>query len=371
MSRPAPLLELTRLTIAGDPEAMGKTYGQTLAVPIRAFVAQRMLAARDYLRERGIRDESTLVALGRTCLARLEQWDVEGWRELRATAAAAAIDPAELYAAGNMTDLRDVIALGETAGAVSAKSSIHADAEGCTAVLVPAAASADGAVIAAQTWDLNPGDLDYVVAVERRPTHGPRTWAVTCVGCPTLIGMNENGVAVGTTNIKIRGARPGIPYLSLLHRAVRADSANAALDLIAAAPRAAAHTYWAADAQGAGDIECSATDAVRRQATTPLSRTNHCLDPKHQQAEGEAPSTSSRARLARSGAGLVAPVADADLMKLFADRSDGIDSISRFAEDGQGTSTNACIIAHPAARIMRACRGAADRGAWVTLGFGG
>ena len=42
-----------------------------------------------------------------------------------------------------------------------------------------------------------------------------------------------------------------------------------------------------------------------------------------------------------------------------------------FAEDGQGTSTNACIVAHPAARILRACRGAADRGAWVTLGFGG
>jgi isopenicillin-N N-acyltransferase-like protein len=356
---PAVLLDLPRLTIAGDPEALGRAYGESLRAPIRAFVAQRLRAARDYLRERG-RDESALVALGNDCLARLQGWDAEGWREHRATAAGAGIDPAELYAAANMTDLRDIIALPGPA----------AEREGCTAVLVPAARSADRAVMAGQTWDLNPGDLEFVVAVERRPAAGPRTWSVTCVGCPTLVGMNEEGVAVGTTNIKVRGAHPGIPYLSLLHRAVRAPSADAALELIAAAPRAAAHTYWSADARGAADVECTADHAVRRDADHPLCRTNHCLDAGHQADEGEPPSASSRARIARARAALAADsIAEADLVRLFADRSDGIDSISRYAEDLQGTSTNACIIAHPAARQLRACRGAADRGAWITLGF--
>jgi hypothetical protein len=45
------------------------------------------------------------------------------------------------------------------------------DGEGCTAVLVPKAASAGGELLAAQTWDLNPTDIDYVVAV--RPAARP------------------------------------------------------------------------------------------------------------------------------------------------------------------------------------------------------
>ena len=53
------------------------------------------------------------------------------------------------------------------------------------------------------------------------------------------------------------------------------------------------------------------------------------------------------------------------------DRSDGVDSINRFAEDEQGTTTNACVIAVPARRELWACRGSADRGEWVRLRFGG
>jgi hypothetical protein len=51
------------------------------------------------------------------------------------------------------------------------------------------------------------------------------------------------------------------------------------------------------------------------------------------------------------------------------DRSDGVDSINRYTEDDQGTTTNACVIAVPARRELWACRGPADRGAWVQLAF--
>jgi hypothetical protein len=53
------------------------------------------------------------------------------------------------------------------------------------------------------------------------------------------------------------------------------------------------------------------------------------------------------------------------------DRSDGVDSINRYTEDAQGTTTNACVIAVPARRELWACRGPADRGEWRQLTFGG
>lgn len=361
-------LELPRIHLAGSPTAMGTAYGERLREPIRAFVAQRQRAAVAYLRERGIRDPGRLVGLARACLALLRTWHPEGWQEHVATAAAAGIEADVLYAAANYTDLRDLIAYGTPDAPIGVGAGTRADQEGCTALLLPPSATVGHEVIAAQTWDLNPEDLEFVVAVERRPSQGLATWSVTCAGCPSLIGMNGAGVAVGTTNIKTRGGRIGIPYLSLLHRALGSTSAAAAAETIATAPRAAAHTFWCADATEAVELECSPTRVVRRQADVALARTNHCLDPAHQAIEGEPPSTSSRARLARAEAAAAAGQLDVErLQALFADRSDGVDSINRRPEDGQGTATNACIIARPAQRSLDVCRGPADRGAWVHL----
>jgi isopenicillin-N N-acyltransferase-like protein len=360
------LLTLPTIDLAGTAAEMGLAYGRACAGPARAFVDQRERAGAAYLRERGVRDRGQLRRLASECLALLRSWHADGWSELVATAEGAGLAPEALFAAANYTDLRDCLTWPQGGRAA-------ADAEGCTAVLLPPAATRDGEVIAAQTWDLNPSDLDFVVAVHRRPADGrPATWSITCAGCPSLIGMTADGLAVGTTNIKTRGARPGIAYLSLLHRALASRSRAEAVASIIGAPRAAAHSYWLADRQGAEDLECSPERAVRRQAATPLARTNHCLDAEHQAREGEPPSRSSLRRLARAAELASAGAADLPaLQRLFSDRADGVDSICRYAEDGQGTSTNACIVALPARRELHACRGAADRGAWVRLGFDG
>jgi isopenicillin-N N-acyltransferase-like protein len=356
----AALLELPLIHARGGPSELGRAQGEQLAEPIRAFVAQRLRAARVYLRERGGRDDQAFVALGRRCLAALESWDAAGWSEHQAVAAAAGVDAGELYTCANMTDIRDILLLADA----------RAEAEGCSMVLLPPAASASRQLIAAQTWDLNPGDLEFVVAVHRLPDAAPETWSISCAGCPSLIGMNQHGVAVGTTNLKTRGARVGVPYLSLLHRALACRTRTEAGGVFSDSPRAAAHSFWAADATGAEDWECTATSAVRRVAEQPLVRTNHCLVAAHQEREGEAPSSSSRARLLRLEAFAAGGGHDeAGLRTLFSSRADGVDSINRYPEDAQGTSTNACVIALPAARRLTACRGPADRGRWTTLPF--
>ncbi len=354
------LFELPQIHARGGPEQLGRAQGEQLAPSIRAFVAQRQRAARAYLFERGRRDEQAFVALGAACLAALRSFDEAAWREHQALAAAAGVGADELYTCANMTDIRDCLLW----------PAARAEAEGCSMILLPPAATAARAVIAAQTWDLNPEDLEFVVAVHRLPAAGPETWSITCAGCPSLIGMNQHGLSVGTTNLKTRGARVGIPYLSLLHRALACRTRVEAGAVFSSAPRAAAHSYWAADGEGAEDWECTAASAVQRASPPALVRTNHCLVRAHQEQEGEPPSSSSRTRLARLEAAAQAGGHDeASLRALFASRQDGVDSINRLPEDAQGTSTNACIIAQPAQRLLRACRGPATRGRWTTLPF--
>jgi isopenicillin-N N-acyltransferase like protein len=355
------LLDLAQIHLLGPPAQMGMHYGTVCRDLIRGFVDQRMRAAAVYLREHGIRDADLFMRPASGCLAALKNWDHDGWVEHCATAEAAGIDAAQLYAAGNMTDIRDIVAL-----------SGKAEAEGCSEVLIPAARSATGDLIAAQTWDLNPTDLDFVVAVQRKPEHGPATWSITCAGCPSLMGMNEHGVTVGTTNIKTTDARIGVPYLSVLHRAIRASTRAQAVALIEQAPRAAAHNFWIADASGASELECSARSVSRRElAADSIAHTNHCLAEANGAIEAEVPSPSSRARFTRLQALLSASKHDvASIRQLFTDRSDGVDSINRFAEDNQGTATDACMIAIPARRELWACRGSSDRGEWMRLDWG-
>lgn len=361
-------LTLRQIHVQGTPTELGRSHGEELRSEIRAFVDQRLAALRAYMAERGTDRVDEFLQVGGRCLEIAREWDPEGTAEHDGIAEGAGVDAAALYAVANMTDVRDVLLLPPP----------NQD-EGCTSFLLPARLSASNAVVAGQTWDLNPDDLDFVVAVHRRPKEGPETWSVTCVGCLSLVGMNEWGLSVGTTNIKVRSTRPGVGYMSLLHRALRERSRQSACEVILAAPRAAAHTYWMADADGALEIEAMAFDAVVRQLDNgphhlagggPLVRTNHCIAPSIAALQGEPTTSSSRARLKRAEELLSRGPHDLDSLRaLLADRSDGVDSINRYPEDDQGTTTNSCVLAWPAERLLWACRGPADRGAWVKLPF--
>jgi isopenicillin-N N-acyltransferase-like protein len=354
-------LTLTTLTVRGNPRELGHAQGEALRPLIGAFVEQRLTALKAYLAERNESARfSEFVEVGRRCSSIAQSFDPKGYAEHEAIAEAAQIAPELLYAATNMTDVRDVLVL-----------PMAPDREGCTSLLLPKQRSRDHQLFAGQTWDLNPTDLDFVVAVHRLPSEGLETWSVTCAGALSLIGMNERGIAVGTTNIKTRASRPGVGYLSILHRAVTESSFEAAVRAVRSAPRAAAHTYWVADADRALELECDPVLVVERELEAEaIVQTNHCQAQALAAREGEAPSASSQRRLARARALLAEPNQDfASIEALFADRSDGVDSINRYTEDEQGTTTNACFIARPSTREIRACRGPADRGEWQTLAF--
>lgn len=356
-----PLFDLPEVECSGLPRELGRAQGEALRDRIAAFTAQRLAALRLYLSERGeARRESEFVAAGQACFEAARRFDPDGAAEHEGIAEAAGIDAALLYAATNMTDMRDVLLLPSDPAR-----------EGCTSLLVPKQRTRGGVVIAAQTWDLNPTDLDFVVAIHRKPANGPETWSVTCAGALSLMGMNAHGVAVGTTNIKTRASRIGVGYLTILHRMLGCRSRAEARTVALGAPRAAAHTYWVADAEGASEFESDpATVTEHRLEESAIVQTNHCQTAALRDREGEPAAESSLRRLARARALLESGEQDVTTIQaLLADRADGVFSINRYTEDDQGTTTNGCVVCVPSSRELFACRGPADRGIWKQLRF--
>ena len=362
-------MNLETLDVHGTPRELGLSQGEAFRSRIEAFVQIRLAAVRSYMTERGQPEGwELLFEVGAKSLSLFANWDPDGYAEHQGIADGANIDFLQLFICANMTDMRDAVLL----CAQSGRPLERLPDEGCTSVLIPSSHTQNGNPLVGQTWDLNPPDVEHIVAVRRRPHEGPQTWSVTCNGCLSLMGMNEYGLAVGTTNIKTYGSRPGVGYLSILHRALRAHSVDEAKGVVQNAPHAGAHTYWLAD--GAQQIEWEASPNETHLRTTeegPLWRTNHCLSEEHRLKEGEVVSESSKKRFLRVE-DWFKECADFDkdaLIRIFSSRSDGVHSVNRYPEDEQGTATNAVFIADPITKTAWACRGPADRGTWVTLSF--
>jgi len=360
-------LTLETIEVAGSPTAMGTAVGEAFRERIQRFVEMRFAAVDGYCQDRGRAGAQGLLEVGERSAAIFAQWDPEGYAEHLGIAAGANVEALRLYTATNMTDMRDALLLSASSGAPLQKR----PEEGCSSLLVPGVRTESGHALAGQTWDLNPPDVDYIVAIRRRPDAGPQTWSVTCTGCLSLMGINDAGLALGTTNIKVYGSQPGVGYLDILHRMLRTGSVQEASACLQEAPISGAHTYWLADPHRQREWEASPNGKFSRDPESePMARTNHCLRPEHHEIRGEEPSPSSLARLNRIHGMLESGDVGVDRVKaVFGDRSDGVDSVNRYAEDDQGTATNAVFIAEPASRRAWACRGPADRGAWIELDF--
>ena len=351
------MYELPRIDIQGTPADMGRQYGEAVADHVHSMLENRLREAEGYFSERGVSNGvDQMQATGSAMIEALAAWDKAGCEELVATAEGAGVEPSLLIAVINVTDTRDLVHFGSTG----------AD-EGCTSLMIPPAFSAGGQVLAAQTWDLNCTDLPNVVCVHRRPESGPATVAITIAGGPTILGMNEHGLWVGTTNLKTRDVRMGIAYTNLLHRAIRERTHADAAGVIAGADRMAAHTFWLADEHGGTQLETTSTTCITRvMDDQPIVQTNHCLAQGH--VDAEPPSESSQHRCRRAEDLLAGGQHDVDsIRRLLADRSEGLLSISRHPDDEDPSATIACVIGVPGARRFHACRGPSDQGTWVDL----
>jgi isopenicillin-N N-acyltransferase-like protein len=347
---------MRRIELSGTHAAMGEAFGEAFRDEIAQLYALRLANALRQATQFGGRatSEVDLLRLARACLAASERFDPRGTAELRGIARGAQLTPEQALAMNGLTDLRDGLAWGDLG---------ELGADGCTAVIVQRDASADARPRLAQSWDLASDNSPFLVFVVRRPASGPQTWSLTTVGCLSLMSMNEHGLALGTTNLRTRDAGVGVPYLGLLHRALEERSAVDAARLIAAAPRAGAHSYLALDRSGgAAVVECTGKLAHRFVVERGTHvHTNHCQVPEHAALEADTPRRSSEARLARMRELLAARAGriDAEFLRAcYADAAGGSLAICR--DDFDGISTNAASVMTPESGEMWGCAGVPD-----------
>ena len=358
------MIKLTTYRFSGTPEQIGFAHGEELRNSIQSFVEVRLDAAAKYFQEQNIKTHSIINDLretGKKCYTLFANWDPEGFIEHNAIASAAGVDPADLYTITNYTDVRDAYML----------TGSSPDAEGCSALMIPANRTSNNNILAGQTWDLNPEDIDYVVAVLAQPNQGPSRWSIQLSGCLSLMGMNNNGLALGTTNLKTWDSKPGIGYLNLIHKALRCNTMEEASKVFTETQRAAAHSYFLASKDKAIRFETTGSDHdIQLLKDTPMGWTNHCLNPIHQAKEYQAPSSSSLHRLQRLDKLLASDNFDIETIKtIFSNREDNSNSINRYPDDKDYAATNACMIADPANMQIHACRGPANKGEWKVLDF--
>lgn len=339
---------------------MGESFGEQCREDIRRLTAIRLEAARKFSVDHSGKQwpENAIVDFAASCLPISEAWDQETHEEFLGIARGADIAPEMLFMMQGLTDIRDHMAF-----------NLEAEGEGCSSFLVSRERAANGQILAGQTWDLETSNMDYVVLVRRQPDNAPETVSLTLTGCLSLIGMNSEGFAIGTTNLIMRDTQPGIHYLHLIHRLLRCRNVEEAAPIAQQAPRIAAHYYYLADANGKGlGIECSArTSRLFHLQQGHLIHCNHALDPDLQALETSSTTDSTGFRQKRLSA-LVdqhpSPVGVEDLKEFLADHEGGDLSLCRHCVPPKDISTNACVIMSPETAEIYACRGQAHAGAW-------
>lgn len=301
-------MPITVLDVAGTPSELGAAHGAFAPDTLRAFAAERVALAGSPEWSGAASERAQVLALAQACLEAHRAYSPSLTEELEALAEAAGIDVADALVVGGFTDFVDTVYGAVAASRGDARTAPAPPwADQCTAFLVPAARSADGAALLGQTWDMHAGAERHVIVMRGVPHDAPAFATFTTVGCLGMIGMNEHGLAVGINNLSGADGRVGVTWPFVVREALKQRDLDAALRCVVDAPLAGAHNYLVLDASGRGaNVEATATYAH----VTPLERdsvvhTNHCLvdaTVRRQRERDPVAQASSQARLERAGA---------------------------------------------------------------------
>jgi len=349
------------LTFDGTPRDIGRAFGETSRALIHELYRRRVdnAIAQAFKYGGQVVTERDMLEVAARALDLARRYDPAGMDELEGIAEGSDLPLVHILAMNGLTDFRDVLSW-------PAPSGEPPDDGGCTAIIAAPDATT-GEVLCGQSWDLATDNLPFVCGVVRRPIGLPATRTLTTDGCLSLIGLNEHGLAVGTTNIRTTDARPGVNYLSIIHKALAQTTLEAAIEAVMTAHRAGAHFYYLCDASGRATlIECSARKAHRHDLHSGVAvHANHCLLPDNQRIEGQKPNASSLFRQQRmENLASSRPLTLETLQSFFADTDGGPNAICR--DDFDGLNTNGAVVMAPQRGIIRMVHGVPTRGTWVS-----
>ncbi|MDF1661085.1 MAG: C45 family autoproteolytic acyltransferase/hydrolase [Planctomycetota bacterium] len=354
-------MKLKLVSVQGHPIAMGEHFGEECRDSIHELYERRLRQVRLIAGLVGERVRvSKILELSELTLPKIESYDKVDFQELIGLARGSRLSLAKLIFMQGATDFIDLLVSGRYRGSL-----------GCTAAMMNGSVGSE--LMLAQTWDLFTDNLPFVRLVHRRPLSAPETWSLTVTGGLSMVGLNSEGLGVGTTNLVVMDAQLGVPYLSILHSCLKERSVKRAEMRVVEALRMGGHFYMLGDRSGGlAALECSA----RRVSRHKLKRaywveTNHAVSKliKEQEALDPDPqSTRRRQRLLQLIRSQKRGVRVEDLKRMFSDHHYEGEEICVHG-DLDGVSTNACVIVCPGSGVIHACRGQAHVGEWRIQSF--
>lgn len=245
-----PIIELS-----GSYQAMGEQFGEQFRTEIKQFAQTRINRLISFVKKYGKVNvsEEEVLDIAETLLPVHQGYDSNIWQEFHGIATGANISLPWLLVANGYTDLRDYICK------IKGFNDTEVRFEGCTAFLLDKTMSQDNKIVLAQTWDMSVEAMDYLVVVKKTPDNGPSMMYVTTMGAMALIGVNNNNIAVGTTNLMANDCQQGVNYLFTISKALAQDKYHSVINTITATKRLSGHSFLCAGTDQANLIESSAT----------------------------------------------------------------------------------------------------------------
>jgi hypothetical protein len=346
------------IKLKGTSRQMGRQHGESLRTQIHALYAIRLQNALDHaIKHQGrTANEADFLSISRASLALQMNYDKETYFEVLGICEGANISKEKLFALQGLTDFRDSLTWGQ------------AD-EGCTVLGFQKDKIIDSHHLTAQTWDLAHDNMPYVIGMIREPKEGPKTASLTVCGGLNMAGLNEYGIACLTNNLKSTDSQSGIPYLSLMHKALKQDTFAKAIECIKGASRAGAHFYLITDSEGRSQgIEALPNNhRIIAYKDNFLVHTNHLLHPDLQELEAYKPQSSTLARLTTAQT-LCRPKQHSisSIKHILSDRSQKENSINRQNGPDHISTNGAVIIDHKAAQL-HLCRSYPNQAEWQII----
>lgn len=344
---------------------MGAAYGEACRGDIVGLYKARVSNAIEQAQAYGGRavTEADLIRIAKAALPTVKGYHGAGYEELEGIAVGANRSLEQIWVMNALTDLRDIAAFGDVNVWAA-----PVDGEGCSSFIMQGDRTQDGTGYAGQTWDLSTSNMPFVRIVKRKPVEGPATVCLSTVGCLSLIGMNEHGVSIGTTNIRSTDARVGVCYLDVIHKVLHQENLEGAVQAITEAPRAGAHYYYVMDAAGAAAVECTATQHARVDVVDgAYVHCNHVLEAANLELEAKGTpvlsSSHRQGRMAELVSAARGPQSIESLQSFFADHDGDERGICR--HDVGGISSNGSVIMNPASKRLWAVHGPACMGSWA------
>lgn len=338
---------------------MGEAFGELCRDEIKELYALRLERVLSYFRSREheITEEKAL-SEARKCLGPTESYDPVSFNEFTGIARAACLSPEQLFLMQGLSDFLYLIIR-----------KIIPPADECSSFIAGPGRTESGRMLIGQNWDFYTDNIPYVRLVRRKPEDSPETASVTLTGCLSLVGMNSEGISVGTTNLTTRDVRYGVQYMSVLHRALRSASFEDAVESVISSPRAGAHYYFVGARGGkAAGLECSARRSSRIDFDGGVFvHTNHPFRREISELAGK-PGVSSTHRAERLKALLESrggSLAIQDIKDALSDHEGGQDRCI-CVHDYKGASTAATVIMSPDTGEIHACRSQPHAGKWLT-----